>query len=265
MKSVFVESIGLCAPGLLGWEESLAVFRGEAEYLSVPLERYKPKLLPANERRRATELIRLAFRVCEEVIDGYDKPASELSSVFASSGGDYQVLDQISKALSLPEKMVSPTQFHNSVHNSAAGYWGIATGSLKASSSISAHDYSFASGLLEAVVQLQTDCSPLLFAVYDTAPPSPLSQKRKIPIPFATAFVLSSTRTSSSLCELKLSLEDSGESGVVLANEDLEHLRLSNPAARSLPLLHAIANEKDSKLSVECVGGKVLSVEVLLC
>ena len=47
---------------------------------------------------------------------------------------------------------LSPTRFHNSVHNAPAGYWGIATGAhgphrLR----LCAYDASFAAGLLEAL------------------------------------------------------------------------------------------------------------------
>ena len=49
---------------------------------------------------------------------------------------------------------VSPTRFHNSVHNAAAGYWTIGAGAMQPATAISAFDASFAQGLLEAMVQL---------------------------------------------------------------------------------------------------------------
>src|SRR5690606_40428753 len=84
---------------------------------------------------------------CEDLLR--DNPVSirRCAAVFASSGGDYPIIDQICKALCEPERLVSPTQFHNSVHNSAAGYWSIATGSRAPSTSISAFDDTFAAGL----------------------------------------------------------------------------------------------------------------------
>ena len=71
-------------------------------------------------------------------------------TVFASSGGDSEVLDKICTALTLPDRPVSPTQFHHSVHNTPAGYWSIATGCTQPSLSLSAYDSSFSAGLLEA-------------------------------------------------------------------------------------------------------------------
>ena len=47
-----------------------------------------------------------------------------------------------------PNGTISPTQFHNSVHNAAAGYWHIAAGSAAPSLSVGGHDGAFAAGLL---------------------------------------------------------------------------------------------------------------------
>ena len=54
---------------------------------------------------------------------------------------------------------ISPTRFHNSVHNAAAGYWGIATGATAAANALCAYDASFGAGLLEALTQVHTSRS----------------------------------------------------------------------------------------------------------
>jgi hypothetical protein len=54
----------------------------------------------------------------------------------------------------MAEKMVSPTLFHNSVHNTPAGYFSIATGIQTASVSLSAGDNTFSAGLIEALTQV---------------------------------------------------------------------------------------------------------------
>ena len=88
---VFVDAIGLAAPGLNGWQESLPVLRGEQTYEAHELERYKPEQLPANERRRATDLVRMAFRVCEDLLRQRPIDIRRCAAVFASSGGDYPI------------------------------------------------------------------------------------------------------------------------------------------------------------------------------
>src|SRR3546814_5260866 len=124
------------------------VLRGEATFQPEPLAPYAPPLLPPNERRRATPVVRQAFRVAEEAIAGRD--AGDLATVFAGSDADMAILQRISAALATPERIVSPTDFHNSVHNAAAGYWGIGTGSRAPSTTLAGYDASFALGLLEA-------------------------------------------------------------------------------------------------------------------
>ena len=54
--------------------------------------------------------------------------APDAAVVFASGDADGENLHHILESLATPEHEVSPTRFHNSVHNAAAGYWNIATG-----------------------------------------------------------------------------------------------------------------------------------------
>src|SRR3546814_3937116 len=44
--------------------------------------------------------------------------AGDLATVFAGSDADMAILQRISAALATPERIVSPTDFHNSVHRS---------------------------------------------------------------------------------------------------------------------------------------------------
>ena len=53
-----------------------------------------------------------------------------LPSVFASTHGDLAITDYMCETLATDPTAVSPTKFHNSVHNAAAGYWTIGYGRL---------------------------------------------------------------------------------------------------------------------------------------
>ena len=70
---------------------------------------------------------------------------------------------------------VSPTKFHNSVHNAAAGYWTIGQGCMAPSTALSAFSHTFAQGLLEALVNLAAGEPAILLAAYDTGATGPLS------------------------------------------------------------------------------------------
>lgn len=266
MKPVFIESIGLVAEGLPSWPEGSKVLRGEEAFAPEPIARYKPALLPPNERRRATDMIRLAFKVCEEATEASPEHRATLATVFSSSGGDYYVLDQIAKALCLEERMVSPTHFHNSVHNSAAGYWGIGALSHQASTSISAHDHSFFAGLLESAVQLDQMSDSVLFTAYDAVPPEPLQKKRRIRTPFASAYVLSAHPNERTFVRLDIALLASQELlETPMQDAVLEEVRLANPAARALPLLALIAKGEAGDIILQGMGEQWMKIAVTPC
>lgn len=238
MSVCYLSGIGLVAPGLPDWSCASAVLAGRTRYREQPLAAYKSALLPANERRRIGQAAKLALAAAEAALRdaGLERPPP---SVFASSSGDCDIVDKICSALLLPERPVSPTQFHNSVHNAPAGYWSIATGSRDASLSVSAYDGSFAAGLLEAVAWL-TDSERALLVAYDQPPPEPLLQARPLLAPFAVALLLARQPDARSRWRLRL-MASEPQTEPTLEDAALERLRSGNPAARSLPLLQALA------------------------
>lgn len=264
MLKVYIEAIGLSAPGMNSWADAQPLFRdAAAPYEATPLEKYKPERLPANERRRATDLVRLAFRVCEDATAQSQIPAADCATVFASSGGDYPIVDQICRSLTESEKLVSPTQFHNSVHNSAAGYWSIAVGSREASTSLSSYDDSFSLGLLEAALLVTEANKPCLFTCYDLKPPPPLSFKRLITFECGIAMVLTNTLTTQSCAALTIHVSHNTDIHRC-QHPDLEKLRLGNPAARGFPLLEAISRSRPARILLP-MGAGSLSIEVSSC
>ena len=93
--------------------------------------------------------------------------AATLPSVFTSAHGDLAINDYMCSTLASEPTLISPTKFHNSVHNAAAGYWTIATGCHEASTALTAFDASFGAGLLEAASQCQADARPVLLVAVD--------------------------------------------------------------------------------------------------
>jgi hypothetical protein len=184
-----IEGIGLLGPGLDGWTSSTALLDGRSPYIPQPTVLPTPDGLPPAERRRLGRVVKLALGVGLQATSKAGAEPATLPSVFASSGGDGHNCHEICQALSLDERLISPTRFHNSVHNAAAGYWSIATGSTAASNAICAFDASFAAGLLEAVTQVVVDQTRVLLVAYDAPYPQPLFVKRPIPEAFGVAFV----------------------------------------------------------------------------
>lgn len=257
---VGIRGIGLGAPGIANWSEGRAVLRGEQPYVPEDMPRYAPTLLPPNERRRATSVGRLAFQSAEEAIAAIDCDASQLASVFASSGGDTDIVNSICQALATPERQVSPTHFHNSVHNAAAGYWSIATHSHAASTSLSAYDGSFAAGLLEAAMLAVCEKIDVLLVAYDVLVSEPLYVKRPIGQSFTTAFILTADEAAS-LGSLALELAHEGQE-TTMEDAQLEALRTGNPAARSLPLLASLAQGKSVDMTLPALEALYLNLRL---
>jgi hypothetical protein len=124
-------------------------------------------------RRRTSNATRVAItaaeRACAAAGNNHQLPA-----IFVSSVGEMQVTDKLCHSITRQEYPLSPTLFHNSVHNTAAGYWSMATGSMASMQAMGALDDGFALGLLEAWCQLQTVTEQVLLVVYDETLPEQL-------------------------------------------------------------------------------------------
>ena len=260
MNRVYVRSIGFAAPGMADWRTARAVLRGEAPLDSTPLVPHAPALLPVNERRRATPAVRLAFQAAEDAIQNAATAAAGYATVFASSDADLAIIHRICSALANTPRLISPTDFHNSVHNAAAGYWHIAAGSHAASSTLSAYDGSFAAGLLEAFLQVRVDARDTMLVAFDLPAPEPLHSKRPMAHPCSVALVLTRDREADSIAALSCALTLDPEES--LADVALESLRLGNPAARSLPLLRRLARGESGRIVLPAANGKNLAVEM---
>jgi hypothetical protein len=104
-----------------------------------------------------------------------------VAAVFAASTADGHNCHALCETLASSDQRVSPTRFHNSLHNTPAGYWSIATGAMAASQSLAAYDASFAAGLLEALVQIHATAAPCVLIAYDAEYPEPIASLRPIP------------------------------------------------------------------------------------
>jgi hypothetical protein len=235
----YVESVGVSGPGLAGWTRCAAVLRGDAAYETARTVIPAPQLLPPAERRRTNATVKLALAVGLEAVQTARADARQLVSVFTSSGADGQNCHEICETLAGAERELSPTRFHNSVHNAAAGYWSIATGAMRACNVLCAHDASFTAGLLDAMTQLIAADEPVLLVSYDTQYPPPLHAKRPLPDAFGVALLLAPRPGPASMARLRLDLGPGEISRLALPA--LEALRISIPTARALPLLQALA------------------------
>lgn len=265
--TVFVDGIGLLGPGLSNWAQGRQHLDGSLPFETARCVLPLPMALPAAERRRAGAVVKVSLAVAQEAVAASGLQASALLSVFSSSSGDGINCHEICAALASNDRLISPTRFHNSVHNAASGYWSLSTGAMCSSSVLCAFDGSFAAGLLEAMTQAVVDDSAVLLVAYDTDYPEPLHSKRPVPDTLGVALVLSPRRSARSVARITLQ----GASFLTSAAADtmieaaLELLRQAIPAARALPLLQAIARKQTAQLVLAYLDDMQLAVEVAPC
>lgn len=261
-----VIGIGILGPGLAGWAGSRAVLAGESPFSEAGPPEPSASVLPPNEQRRSSETVRWAVQVAQEAIQQAEGDAREVASVFASSEGETNVLDRLCTALATPQRTISPTLFHHSVHNAASGYWGIATGSQQSSTVLACYDSSFCAALLEAAAYVQIEERSVLLVAYDLPPPPPLYTARPLRGGFAAALLLTRIPAPRTLARLDLALSDNlSEKATSMDDAKLEALRIGNQAARSLPLLAAIARQRDTPVCLEYLEDQYLVVRVMPC
>ncbi len=218
-------------------------------------------MLAAVERRRTSLVVRLALAAASAAIEESGFAAGEVDTVFASSNGDGAVVGAILDALATPGGDVSPTQFHNSVHNAAAGYWGIGAHSMRPSISLGCHRDSVPMGLLHAAAQAMAHGTPVLFCAYDAPLPEPLAPLHPTGFPFAMACVLHAQPWPGSSARLTLRHEP-GATREPPEPSPWQALEDANPAARAMPLLAAIASGGACSLRMPLLDEGQLVVEV---
>jgi hypothetical protein len=166
-------------------------------------------------------------------------PAS-LPCVFSSMHGDLAITDYMCATISATPMLVSPTKFHNSVHNAAAGYWSIGTGCSRPYTALSAGEQSFGAGLLETCVQALSDNAPILLVAYDIDARGPLAPVARSKHLLSVALVVSPEHGPRNRAQIDLMLttqpgpasQPRPENGALVAGNSTESC---------LPLMEALA------------------------
>lgn len=257
--SARIEGVGFWSHGLPTWPAA-CVFAATGALEPGAAAKPSPRLLAPNERRRAPESVAVALEVALAACADAGREPAALASVFASTHGDLAITDYMCATLAGDPRALSPTRFHNSVHNAAAGYWTIGSGCLQATTAVSAHDASFAQGLIEALVQIATGTEAVLLTAYDTTavgPLGPMSGSRGL---LGGALVLSARSRADrrDRTQLRATLVD-GDAPA--GNGALARQAAGNAMAPMLPLFDALAIGTDLAL-LKAGPERILRVEL---
>lgn len=235
-----IEGIGFWSTGLPSWQAARDYLATGALPDAAPA-RPSPQLLAPNERRRAPASVAVALEVALAACTASGRDPRTLPSVFASMHGDLSITDYMCATLPLDPTAISPTRFHNSVHNAAAGYWTIGAGCVQPTTAVSSFGATFAQGLLEAMVQLQAGAEAVLLVAFDAPSAGPLSVVSPSAGLLGGAFVLSGA-TVPGATRLRATLVDGQARPPQGA---LTQLVGGNAMAPMLPMFQALASGHD--------------------
>jgi len=214
-------------------------------------------MLPPNERRRLPAIARLALAVGAEAMQAAGGDAAGVATVFTSCGSDGHITHEICESLTHSPPDVSPTRFHNSVHNAPGGYWSIALRSRAPSTSLCAFGGSFAAGLVEAAAQVVTETRNVLLIAYDLSYPPPLADLWSVPLPFGVALLLAPQGGDGGV-EIEIGSGDADAATPWPAEVPLEVA--DNPAGASVPLLALIARAVPGRVVLPCQPDSTVTV-----
>lgn len=247
---------GIATPGIPDWTALQAVADGGE--LMADTSPPPSTLLSTRERRRAPATVKLSFAAAEQACAMAGMPPERPAAVFSSAMGDLEINDYMCRTLAANPHELSPTRFHNSVHNGAAGYWSIGTGSRGDVTAISAWRDSVIAGLFESVTRLASSEEPVLLVVYDDCARGPFRELWPTRHPFAAAVLMASKSTNSSaLAGLQVTPAigpDQHSDLPVSLNKRIA----DNPSARILPVLTMIAGDRPTNVTLAAEHGSGL-------
>lgn len=238
-----IAGIGAWGSNFQNWQQLKQLLNGESldEH---GLKGPKPDIIPANERRRAPLPVRLAVETSWQATQASVYDPKDLSCVFVSGLGDTQLTDYMCKVLAGENKALSPTKFHNSVHNAAAGYWTISTGCMQAANSVAGFDESVSLTLLEALIQADAEQRPMLMTFYDAPSSQILKKLLKNEQSFAVSMIVVPSSLTGNKADYSITVEPQACTWPEASwSDDLNNCYQTNPVARILPLLSVLAND----------------------
>ena len=132
-------------------------------------------LIPSRQRRAASPLARTIADLYSALAPSFTTPHPIV--VTGSAYGETETAIVLIEGHLNDPSGVSPARFAASVHNTAAGLVGIATGNVAPATAIAAGEQTFAMALVEAIASVRTTGSEVAVLVAEQALPAALAPK----------------------------------------------------------------------------------------
>jgi hypothetical protein len=256
-----LHTAGVMAPGLASLADLRLVARGEQAIVPAPLVLPSPPQLPANERRRASQAVRLTLACIAQALEASPFDPAELRSVFATDEGTGEVCQQMLEALATTGQ-ISPLVFTNSVHNAPSGYFSIGWHNRQPATVVSLGLESFACGLLCAVTDAAASGKAVLLVAVDPAMTVPLDELLPITQGTAAAFVLSAgdaAPAAPGLGRFRMELQAATGASPTPLPAWLPQAWSSNSSARAIAAL-GLLEQPAGTISRSSLGGQSLAL-----
>jgi len=235
---VFVRGIGFFTPG---FASASAWCDGKED---PALEKPEAAVLEGALRRRATPLTRLSIEALSQAVLMAGADLATIATVWGTAHGEHTPAIKMLKMMKTGEGRVSPTQFHNSVHNTAGGYASITSNNTSGSTTLTGGSELLGAALLEAICRIDETREEVAVVLGDERLQSPFELGAPT-ADLAYALVLSPREDGARARLSDLSLEAEGP----LAEEHARFGPLYISAG--LPLLSGIVRGEASRVPLE--------------
>ena len=259
--------VGVWGRGFENWNTLQTKLLGEQTHVDDELTMATPKpvMIPANERRRAPLLVKMAVEVSDQALQQSGLKSEDVACVFGSGLGDTEITDYMCRVLASDVKQLSPTKFHNSVHNAAAGYWTISSECMKVANSVAAYHETAGLAFLEAITHCSLNDEPVLITLFDDRAHAAYRSIFDADEAFACSFLIcpDDFSTAEPLVRLSARLIDGEPLSKPVLNGDFTSLYERNPAAKALSVLSVLARWQEDQKPMSATL-KVSSLQQLL-
>lgn len=161
MKAIYLRGVGLWTPG---FPNPGAWLRGEADPdVTTP----EARILEGPLRRRASPLTKISVEVFDQVVRGSGADPKTVQTIWATAHGEHGTAIKLLKMMLRGEGKLSPTHFHNSVHNTSSAYTSIAHGNAAGSTTLTGGPELVSSAILEAFCHLDQGATEVVVVVGD--------------------------------------------------------------------------------------------------
>ncbi len=252
-----LRGLGLWTPG---FADAAAWAHGEAGRSDDPAAQTpRAELLPPMLRRRTSLLTRMAAEVAAQAIASGGLDPAAVTIIYGSVYGEIRTTLDLLAAL-LTTDALSPTKFHNSVHNTAGGYVSIAARNHGGNAALTAGRSTLAMGLLECAGLLGAADEPAVLVIAEESLPEPLAAGR-VYGPLAAAFALGRPGMDMPSISSVLSVPwdmpgrtcrlRQGRSAEATAVQRLPASLVASPCAQALVLVDAVMRAQASVVALE--------------